>query len=159
MRRRTVTDRDWAAAPDPVLALAQQDLAFYARTRDRSRRTHYATELGALATTSSTVVAAGLHAPAWLTALIAGGAVFFTGVRQLFSPAARWVVTGQSHETLRRAVDRYRLLPPADRDAAARAALQATIEEVGNNELREWSDTQGQTQGQARAQGAAPPSA
>ncbi|RPF38219.1 DUF4231 domain-containing protein [Streptomyces sp. TLI_185] len=159
MRRRTVTDRDWSAAPDPVLALAQQDLAFYARTRDRSRRMHYVTELGALAATSSTVVAAGLHAPAWLTALIAGGAVFFTGVRQLFSPAARWVVTGQSHETLRRAVDRYRLLPPADRDAAARAALQATVEEVGNNELREWSDTQGQTQGQARAQGAAPPSA
>lgn len=159
MRRRTVTDRDWAAAPDPVLALAEQDLAFYARIRDQSRRMHYATELGALATTSSTVVAAGLHAPAWLTALIAGGAVFFTGVRQLFSPAARWVAGGQSHETLRRAVDRYRLLPPAERDVTARAALQATIEEVGNNELREWSDTQAQRQGAARGQGVVPPSA
>jgi hypothetical protein len=148
MRRRTVTDPDWAAAPDPVLALAQQDLAFYARTRDRSRRIHYGTELSALASTSSTVVAAGLHAPAWLTALIAGGAVFFTGVRQLFNPAARWVVGGQSHETLRRAVDRYLLLPPAQRDAAARAVLQGAIEEVGTNELREWSQTQGPAPGQ-----------
>jgi hypothetical protein len=144
MRRRTVTDRDWAAEPDPVLALARQDLAFYGRTRDRARRMHYTTELGALASTSATVVAAGLHAPAWLTALIAGGAVFFTGVRQLFNPGSRWVVAGQSHETLRRAVDRYRLLPPEERDAAARAALQATVEEVGTNELREWSETQGQ---------------
>ena len=84
------------------------------------------------------------HAPAWLTALIAGGAVFFTGMRQLFNPGARWIAGGQSHEALRRAVDRYLLLPPAERDAAARAALQTTIEEVGNNELREWVETQAQ---------------
>ena len=144
MSRTTAAGRDWASEPDPVLALAQRDLFFYGRTRDRSRRMHYATELGALVATSSTVVAAGLHAPAWLTALIAGGAVFFTGVRQLFNPGARWVVCGQSHETLRRAVDRYRLLPPEERDATARAALRATIEEVGANELREWSETQAQ---------------
>ncbi|MGW2716703.1 DUF4231 domain-containing protein [Streptomyces sp. NPDC001492] len=144
MRRSTVTDPDWSAEPDPVLALARQDLAFYGRTRDRARRLHHATELGALASTSATVVAAGLHAPAWLTALIAGGAVFFTGVRQLFNPGARWIAGGQSHETLRRAVDRYLLLPPAERDAAARAALQTAIEEVGGNELREWAETQGQ---------------
>jgi hypothetical protein len=144
MSRRTVTDRDWAAEPDPVLALAQRDLAFYARTRDRARRLHHATEIGALAATSTTVVAAGLHAPAWLTALIAGGAVFFTGLRQLYNPAARWVVGGRSHETLRRAVDRYLLLPPAQRDASARAALQSTVEEVGTDELREWSESRRQ---------------
>jgi len=134
---------DWSAEPDPVLALARQDLEFYGRTRDRARRMHYATELGALASTSATVVAAGLHAPAWLTALIAGGAVFFTGVRQLFNPGARWIACGQSHEALRRAVDRYLLLPSGKRDAAARAALQTAIEEVGSNELREWAETQG----------------
>ncbi|MEU6252451.1 DUF4231 domain-containing protein [Streptomyces sp. NPDC047043] len=143
MRRRTVIDRDWSAEPDPVLALARQDLAFYGRTRDRARRLHHATELGALASTSATVVAAGLHAPAWLTALIAGGAVFFTGIRQLFNPGSRWVVAAQSRETLRRAVDRYLLLSPPERDATARAALQAAIEEVGGNELREWAETQG----------------
>ncbi|MER7974315.1 hypothetical protein ABTX35_35805, partial [Streptomyces sp. NPDC096080] len=74
MRRRAVDDRSWETDPDPVLALARRDLAFYGRTRDSARRVHYVTELGAIAATSATVVAAGLHAPAWLTALIAGGA-------------------------------------------------------------------------------------
>ncbi len=102
------------------------------------------TELGALGTTSVTVVAAGLHAPAWLTALIAGGAVFFTGMRQLYSPGSRWVLAAQARETLRRALDRYLLLPEPERDAAARQALQRVLEEVGADELREWSQAQGQ---------------
>nr|WSY49797.1 SLATT domain-containing protein [Streptomyces sp. NBC_00886] len=144
MRRRTAVVQAWASQPDPLLALARQELTFYARACDRARWLHYTTELGALATTSATVVAAGLHAPAWLTALIAGGAVFFTGMRQLFSPGSRWVLAAQSRESLRRAVDRYLLLPPADRDADVRAALQRAIEDVGNNELRGWAEVQGQ---------------
>ncbi|MEV8599295.1 DUF4231 domain-containing protein [Streptomyces griseoviridis] len=144
MRRTAVDDQSWESAPDPVLALARRDLAFYTRTRDSARRTHYVTELGAIAATSATVVAAGLHAPAWLTALIAGGAVFFTGVRQLFNPGARWVLAARSGETLRRAVDRYLLTAPAARDDAARTALRTAIEEVGTDELREWTQTQGQ---------------
>ncbi|MEU6366931.1 DUF4231 domain-containing protein [Streptomyces sp. NPDC046931] len=102
------------------------------------------TEIGALVATSSTVAAAGLHTPAWLTALIAGSAVFFTGVRQLFNPAPRWVLASQSRESLRRSVDRYLLLPPSERDTAARSALHAAIQEVGANELREWSGAQHQ---------------
>ncbi|MET8244971.1 DUF4231 domain-containing protein [Streptomyces sp. NPDC005202] len=143
MRRRRVPDHSWALEPDPLLALARRELAFYARTCDRARRLHYVTELGALLTTSMTVVAAGLHAPAWLTALIAGGAVFFTGVRQLFSPGSRWVLAARARETLRRALDRYLLLPEPERDVAARQSLQTLIEEVGANELREWSEAQG----------------
>ncbi|WP_217552747.1 DUF4231 domain-containing protein [Streptomyces sp. GbtcB6] len=143
MTSRTISDESWAAEPDPLLALARRELGFYTRTGSRARRLHYGTEVGALATTSVTVVAAGLHAPAWLTAVIAGGAVFFTGVRQLFAPGARWVLAAQARETLRRAVDRYLLVPEPHRDAAARQALQSAIEEVGDNELREWSESQG----------------
>jgi hypothetical protein len=145
MRRQARRDEGWTSQPDPLLALARRDLAFYGRQRDRARREHYATEIGALVATSSTVVAAGLHAPAWLTALIAGSAVFFTGMRQLFNPAPRWVLASQSGQALRRSVDRYLLLPEAERDTAARAALQATIEEVGDNELREWAEVQGRS--------------
>ncbi|MEU8590087.1 SLATT domain-containing protein [Streptomyces sp. NPDC048664] len=149
MRRRVRTDQHWASQPDPLLALARQDLAFYDRQGARARREHYATEIGALLATSCTVVAAGLHAPAWLTALVAGSAVFFTGLRQLLNPAPRWVLASRSRETLRRSVDRYLLLPAAERDDAARAALRAAVEEVGAEELREWSDRQ--------RQGSAPP--
>ncbi|MEU0596861.1 DUF4231 domain-containing protein [Streptomyces sp. NPDC006393] len=144
MRRRRVPDQSWSTEPDPLLALTRRELEFYARSCDRARRLHHVTELGALGTTSVTVVAAGLHAPAWLTALIAGGAVFFTGMRQLYSPGSRWVLAAQARETLRRALDRYLLLPEAERDAAARQALQSVLEEVGANELREWSQTRGQ---------------
>ncbi|WP_051790458.1 DUF4231 domain-containing protein [Streptomyces sp. NRRL S-1022] len=142
MRRRRVPDNSWAAEPDPLLALARRDLSFYARASDRARRLHHATELGALLTTSVTVVAAGLHAPAWLTALIAGGAVFCTGIRQLYGAGSRWVLAAQARESLRRALDRYLLLPEPERDAAARQALQTVVEEVGANELRSWSEAQ-----------------
>ncbi|MFF8860858.1 DUF4231 domain-containing protein [Streptomyces sp. NPDC015139] len=143
MRRRRVPDSTWSAEPDPLLALARRELAFYARTCTRARRLHHGTELGALLTTSVTVVAAGLHAPAWLTALIAGGAVFFTGMRQLYGAGSRWVLAAQARESLRRALDRYLLLPEAERDATVRRALQTVVEEVGANELRAWSEAQG----------------
>ncbi|GGV20938.1 hypothetical protein GCM10010260_71460 [Streptomyces filipinensis] len=142
MRRRRAADNSWAAEPDPLLALVRRDLEFYARTCDRARRLHRVTEFGALLTTSVTVVAAGLHAPAWLTALVAGGAVFFTGLRQLYGAGSRWVLAAQARESLRRALDRYLLLPESERDAAARQALQTVAEEVGANELRAWSEAQ-----------------
>lgn len=143
MRRRRGPDNSWATEPDPLLGLARRELAFYARTCARARKLHHVTELGALLTTSVTVVAAGLHAPAWLTALIAGGAVLFTGMRQLYGAGARWVLAAQARETLRRAIDRYLLLPEAERDATARQVLQSVIEEVGASELRSWSEAQG----------------
>ena len=105
---------------------------------DSARTWYRVTELGALATSSSTVVAAGLHAPAWLTALIAGGALFFTGFRQVFAHGPRYVLAAQSRETLRRAINRYLLLPESDRDARARQELLATLEQVGDDELRQW---------------------
>ncbi|WP_345577364.1 DUF4231 domain-containing protein [Streptomyces prasinosporus] len=144
MRRRT-SDATWLDAPDPVLALAQREMAFYEQTRNSARRWYRLTELGALATSSSTVVAAGLSAPAWLTALIAGGALFFTGFRQVFGHGSRYILTAQSHEVLRRAVNRYQLLPAAERDERARQELLAAVERVGDDELRQWVEQRRQT--------------
>ncbi|GAA3796020.1 SLATT domain-containing protein [Streptomyces phyllanthi] len=138
MRRRTPDASTWLNAPDPVLALAQENLAFYEDVRDSSRRWYRVSELGALVTSSSTVVAAGLNAPAWLTALIAGGALFFTGFRQVFGHGPRYVLAAQSREVLRRAVNRYQLLPESDRDDSARQELLTAIERVGDEELRQW---------------------
>jgi hypothetical protein len=138
MRRRRPDTSSWLEAPDPVLALAREELAFYEEVRNSARKRHRVTELGALAASSSTVVAAGLHAPAWLTALIAGGALFFTGVRQVFAHGPRYVLAAQSRESLRRAINRYQLLPESDRDTRARQELLATVEQVGDEELRQW---------------------
>lgn len=138
MRRRRPNTSSWLETPDPVLALAREELAFYEEVRDSARKWYRVTELGALATSSSTVVAAGLHAPAWLTALIAGGALFFTGFRQVFGHGPRYVLAAQSRESLRRAVNRYQLLPESDRDTRARQELLAAVEQVGDEELRQW---------------------
>jgi hypothetical protein len=140
MRRQRSDAAPWTEAPDPLLALARAELAFYEEVRDSSRRWHRITEFGALAASSSTVVAAGLRAPAWLTALVAGAALFFTGFRQVFAHGPRYVLAAQSREGLRRALNRYQLLAVPDRHDAAREDLLAAIENVGAEELRQWSD-------------------
>lgn len=154
MRRQTPDTDAWASAPDPLLALAEQELAFYQRRGDAARRAHRAIEIGALTSASVTVVAAGLHAPAWVTTIVAGGALFCTGFRQVFAPGPRWVLAAQARESLRRAVNRYRLLPVAARDAEARAQLLAAIEEVGTEQVSQWAGGQREQ----TSMGSAPPS-
>ncbi|WP_063784429.1 DUF4231 domain-containing protein, partial [Streptomyces sp. SBT349] len=144
MSRPGPDDDAWTTAPDPLLALAERDLAFYRRVRDNNRRLHRLIELGALAGASGTVVAAGLQAEPWLTAAIAGVTLFCTGFRQVFGPGQRWALAGRSWESLRRATNRYRLLPEAERGEAARADLLAAVERVGADEARQWAEQQHQ---------------
>ncbi|WP_409239435.1 DUF4231 domain-containing protein [Streptomyces sp. PA5.6] len=139
MRRPTPGTDAWTSAPDPLLALAEQELAFYQRRRDAARRAHRAVELGALTSASATVVAAGLHAPAWVTTIVAGVALFCTGFRQVFAPGPRWVLAAQARESLRRRINRYRLLAVDERDDQARALLLAAIEEVGTEQVDQWA--------------------
>lgn len=124
--------------PDPLLALALRDLAFYERTRDLARRWHYITEVTALLAASATVVAAGVGAAPLITALVASAALFANGVRQVFNPSERWELASSGWVILRRAIDRYRLVAEDQRDQAARMELQARIEEVGANEIHGW---------------------
>jgi hypothetical protein len=127
-------------APDPVLAHALAQLAWYERSRDRSRRVHRAVELGLLLTTSATLAASALSAPAPATAGLAAGSLFLTGLRQFLGSGERWASTGVAWMELRQAVVRYRLLPEEARDEAAREALLARVEEIELAEVRSWAD-------------------
>ncbi|MGW8376101.1 DUF4231 domain-containing protein [Streptomyces sp. ODS28] len=138
------------ADSDPVLAYALSNLAWYARMRDRSRRWHRATELAALLTGSVTVVVAGLRAPAAVTAGVAGLTVFIGGVRQIFNRAERWVVAAEAWQRQRIAIERYRLVPEAERGEADRERLLAETEAVALSELEGWAADQ-------RARGAGSP--
>jgi|SRR5688500_6023823 hypothetical protein len=129
----------WPDAPDPVLALALEELRWYEGTRDRARRWHRVSEVSSLAAASITVVAAGLQAPPAATAAAAGAAVFLNGFRQIFKPGERWVLAAQSWAALRQAVNRYRLLDEQDRDRTARQELLSRIEEVSENEISGWA--------------------
>jgi hypothetical protein len=138
LRPKTADPDSWTREPDPLLALALHDLAFYERTRDMARRWHYITEVTALVSASATVMAAGLGAPALVTALAAAITLLTNGIRQVFNPAGRWELAASGWVYLWRAVTRYRLLPEEQRDQAAREQLQNRIEEVGEKEIREW---------------------
>ncbi|MEU1071111.1 MULTISPECIES: SLATT domain-containing protein [unclassified Streptomyces] len=137
IRRRTPPQP--AAADDPLLEQALADLDWYARTRDRARRWHWATELSALLTGAATVVAAGIRAPAATTATLAGLTVFIGGFRQVFNHAERHVLAAEAWSRLRLAVRRYRLVPEAERDEELRGRLQEEIEDVATTELRNWA--------------------
>lgn len=124
---------------DPLLADAFTDLAWYARTRDRARRWHRTVELSALLTGAGTVVAAGLQAPAAITAVMAGVTVFIGGFRQLFNHLERYVLAAEAWSRLRLAVQRYTLVPESERDDVTRARLLDEIEAVAMTELRDWA--------------------
>lgn len=138
IRRRTPAP---SADSDPVLAYALTELAWYERTRDHSRRVHWFTELAALAAGSTTVVAAGLQAPAAFTATTAGVTVFIGGFRQVFGHMERYVLASESWMRLHPEVERYRLIPEAERDAGARQRLVEQIESVADLQIRNWAAT------------------
>ncbi|MGW7514472.1 DUF4231 domain-containing protein [Streptomyces sp. NPDC054796] len=124
---------------DPVLSYALEQLRWYARTRDRSRRWHWCVELGSLAMGAATVVAAGLRAPSLFTAAVAGAMVFIGGFRQVFHHTERYVIAAEAWQRLHTAVRRYQLLGEAGRDEAARQRLLEQVEEVSDTETRHWA--------------------
>lgn len=96
-------------------------------------------ELSALLTGAGTVVAAGLQAPAALTAVLAGVTVFIGGFRQVFNHLERYVLAAEAWSRLRLAVQRYTSVPEAQRDDVTRRRLLDEIETVAMTELRDWA--------------------
>ncbi|MEW1548575.1 DUF4231 domain-containing protein [Streptomyces tsukubensis] len=128
-----------AGADEAVLAYAGEQLAWYARTRDRSRRKHQATELTALLTGAATVVAAGIQAPAAITASLAGAAVFIGGFRQVFHYNERYVLAAEAWSRLHLAIRRHRLVPEEARGEEARRRLLEEVEGATTAELQNWA--------------------
>jgi len=124
---------------DRLLAQALEDAARYARTRTRSRRWHWITELSSLFTGAATVVAAGIGAPPAVTATVAGATVFIGGFRQVFNYTERYVLAAEAWTRLRLAIQRYQLVPEEDRDDEVRQHLLDEVEATANDELQAWA--------------------
>ncbi|MGP9016820.1 SLATT domain-containing protein [Streptomyces sp. BR1] len=139
MPRNRRTPPTPAPVDDPLLDQALADLDWYARCRDRARRWHWSTELGALLIGAATVVAAGIQAPAAVTATLAGLTVFIGGFRQVFGHAERHVLASEAWSRLHLAVRRYRLVPEAQRDESVRRRLLEEVETVATTELQSWA--------------------
>ncbi|MFD7631393.1 SLATT domain-containing protein [Streptomyces sp. NPDC059851] len=118
------------------MAHSLADLAWYARTRNRAGRWHQTVELSALLTGAGTVVAAGLQAPAAITAVMAGATVFIGGFRQVFNHLERYVLAAEARSRLHLTIQRYTLVPESERDEATRGRLLDEIEAVTMAELR-----------------------
>ncbi|MEV6671870.1 SLATT domain-containing protein [Streptomyces sp. NPDC051162] len=127
------------AGEDRLLTQALADSAWYARTCVRARRFHWATELGALVTGAATVVAAGIGAPAAVTATVAGATVFIGGFRQVFNYTERYVLAAEAWTRLRLAIQRYQLVPEENRDDEVRQRLLDEVEATARDELQAWA--------------------
>jgi hypothetical protein len=139
-RRPAAVPQPWDQAGDPALAYATQQLSWYRRSMNRSRRSHYVSEILVLLCTAATVVVSALGAPAAATASIAAVVLFLTGYRQVFNPNDRWVACNAAWVELHQELARYRLVPEAERDAARRRALLDRTIEISTTENRAWAE-------------------
>jgi hypothetical protein len=89
----TGSDDPWDA-PDPALALALQQLRWYATHRNRARVTYETIEVLLLLLTATTTVAAALKASAWVTAILAASTVVLAGLNKVLDSHDNWVAFG-----------------------------------------------------------------
>lgn len=126
-------------APDPALALALQQLSWYASHRNRARLSYQAVEFLLLLLTAATTVAAALKASAWVTALLAATTVILAGLNRVLDSQDSWVAFGTAWAELQVAVNNYRLLSEAERDAEARRQLVGKVNEVIRGDTGRWA--------------------
>ncbi len=125
-------------APDPALAIALQQIHWYARHRNRARMTDQVNEILILLTTASTTVMAALKVSATATAILAASTVVLAGLYKVLDAHENWLAFGSAWAELRAAVHDYRLLPAEQRDEDARRALVKKVDEINSTETGRW---------------------
>lgn len=128
----------WEAA-DPALALALQQLHWYARHRNQARRTYGAVELLLLVMTAATTLAAALQARAWLTASLAATTVVLTGLNKVFDSHEQWIGFAAAWAELQVAVNDYRLHATEHRDTAAQEQLVSKVNDIIKADTGRWA--------------------
>lgn len=126
-------------AADPSLALAWEQLRWYARHRDRARRAHQVCEITILVVTAAATLEAALRARPWITAALAAAALVLTGMRKIFDWQENWIAFSDAWTQLRTVINEYRLLPGDQRDEGARQRLVARVNEVVSTDTARWS--------------------
>jgi len=138
-RRQLSQPADPWQAPDPPLALAEQQLHWYARNRNLSRVRYQANEVLILLTAAATTLAAALGAHAVITASLAAASLILTGVRKIFGWHEDWLAFSSAWAELLATINDYRLLPADRRDEKARQRLVAKVNEIVSAETQTWA--------------------
>jgi hypothetical protein len=139
-KRRQLTEQadPWKAA-DPPLALAEQQLRWYARYRNLARTAYQVSEVLILLTAAGTTLVAALQASPWVTASLAASSLILTGLRKTFDWHEDWLAFSTAWADLRAAINDYRLLPDDQRDERSRQRLIDKVNEVVSEETGRWS--------------------
>jgi hypothetical protein len=125
-------------APDPALALAQRQLDWFARHRNRARVTYQANEILILFTTATTTVTAALKVSATATAILAASTVVLAGLYKVLDSHENWLAFGCAWADLQAAVNDYRMLPSEDQDEIAQKSLVARVNEITSAKTGWW---------------------
>jgi len=126
-------------APDPALALALQQVDWFSRHRNQSRRIYQVNEALVLVVSAATTLAAALKASAWLTAFLAAGTVVLTGLYKVLDSQENWVAFAIAWSELQTAANNYRLLPEDQRDSEAQRQLVDKVNEVMAEDTGRWA--------------------
>ena len=137
-QRRDSQRSDPWSDPDPPLALALQQLRWYAVHRDRARQLYWVLEVLQILGAAGATLAAGLQAAAWATATLAAATFTVTGLRQLFKFQEDWLAFSVAWAQLNTAINQYRMLPEGDEKLSAGRALVDRVNSVVEGETRSW---------------------
>ena len=125
-------------APDPALALALEQMNWFARHRVRSRLTYQVNEILILLTTATTTVTAALKVSAPATAILAASTVVLAGLYKVLDSHENWLAFSAAWAELQSAVNDYRMLPSGQRDEDAQRALVGRVNEINTAETGRW---------------------
>ncbi|MGH3846876.1 MAG: DUF4231 domain-containing protein [Pseudonocardiaceae bacterium] len=152
-QRRGARRPDPWSLPDPPLALALQQLDWYAAHRDRARQGHWTLEVLQILGAAGATLAAGLQAAAWATAVLAAATLIVTGLRQLFHLHDDWLAFAVVWAQLNTAINQYRMLPEGDERVFAGRALIDRVNSIVEGETRSWAARQAKNRDASKRDG------
>ena len=136
---RTAQAPDVWESPDPPLAFAQDQLAWYSRNNRNARIGHYSIEVLQLVAAAATTLAAAIGAAAAVTAALASLTLLLTGLRQVFAFREKWATMTWATVQIDHEITLYRLQPPEGRAAAGRR-LVLQVDSIVAEETRGWAE-------------------
>ena len=125
-------------APDPALALALQQMNWYARHRNRARLTYQVNEILILLTTATTTVTAALKVSAAATAILAASTVVLAGLYKVLDSHENWLAFASTWAALQAITSDYRMLSADERDENAQRQLIGKVNDITTAETGRW---------------------
>jgi hypothetical protein len=127
------------ASDDPALALAIKRCNWYAKASTRTAIANVGSQVGLLLLGGATTAAAGVGAPALVTACLAASTFVLTGARGAFNWNRLMVARTVALRELQAEIALYQLAPEQPPNAATRRALVERVNQIVTDEQDTWA--------------------